>query len=95
MCRKNTLDHYVDGPTDTPVYYECTACPFRCDYKDFPRIDAALAAERRLAELQEAVSAASKIIKIMRREIPKTVGDMNIGLLMEDLAAVDALVGEE
>lgn len=45
--------------------------------------------------LVEAVNATRKQLEMVRTELQKTIGEVNIPLLMEDLAEVDRLFGED
>jgi len=50
VCQKGTVGFSYDG-----LKVECSKCWFRCHVEHLPRIAAAMDAERRLTELQEAV----------------------------------------
>lgn len=46
----------------------------------------------RVVYMEESATAASKLVKMIMLELPKTIGDVNIPLLMDDLAEVDRLL---
>ena len=80
---------------------ECRLCDKLCSFRKHP-FDRLAVLEARHATLLtrhnalvEAVAAARKQIQMMRRELPKTIGDVNISLLMGDLAEVDRLIANE
>lgn len=50
---------------------------------------------KRLVYMEESATAARKLVKMIRQELPKTVGDVNMPILMDDLAEVDKLLAYE
>ena len=87
VCKAGTIEDW------NRKVRQCDSCGFQCDTDDLPRIAAAMDAEQRLVELQEAVRWEMEcyaLSRLWKYEMCEEV----FGSLEAARAAVDALVGE-